>query len=105
MQDSIPDRYEQNPMLVLVENYVLDAIGKLEQEKVQKLSEIVTRTFGGKDWRKALESQLDLPADTSATVREMWKQRQGEAEVKQEDLTAEDFAREMADQLFADMGN
>ncbi|HVT81676.1 MAG TPA: hypothetical protein VHM90_13605 [Phycisphaerae bacterium] len=105
MESSIPDRYEKNPMLVLVENYVLDAMGKLEAEKVAKLSEIVTRTFGGKDWRKALQSQLDLPADTPETVRQMWVQRQGEAEAKQEDLTAEDFAREMADQWFSDMGN
>ncbi len=105
MQDSIPDRYEQNPMLVLVENFVLDAIGKLDAEKTARLDEIICRTFGGKEWRKTLQAQLDLPPDTPATIAQLWKQRQAEADVKQEDLTAEDFAREMADQLFSDMGS
>lgn len=105
MQDSIPDRYEQNPMLVLVENFILDAIGTIEPDKVAKLSEIVCRTFGGSDWRKALMQQLDLPATTPADLLQAWKQRQAEADLKQEDLAPEDFAREAADQIFSAMGN
>jgi hypothetical protein len=101
----IPDRYAQNPMLVLVENYVLDAIGRLEPEKAARLEEIVNRTFGGRDWRATLRGQFELPADTDETLRVLWAQRQGEAELQQEDLAVEDFAREMADQLFADMGH
>ena len=105
MESTIPDRYEQNPMLVLVENFILDAIGKLEPEKAAKLNDIICRTFGGTDWRKSLCSQLELPADSAASIQAMWKQRQAEAELKQEDLSPEDFARETADQLFTDMGN
>jgi hypothetical protein len=104
MQDSIPDRYEHNPMLVLVENFVLDAIGKLDADKTARLDAIICRTFGGNNWRKTLQAQLDLPADTPATIAQLWKQRQEEAETKQENIAPEDFAREMADQLFADMG-
>ena len=104
MEDSIPDRYALNPMLVLVENFVLDALGKLEPGKAARLNEIVIRTFGGTDWRATLRGQFALPADTQATLTQLWRRRQEEAELKQEDLTAEDFAREMADELFSDMG-
>ena len=104
MEDSIPDRYEHNPMLVLVENFVLDAIGRLDSEQAARLNDIVNRTFGGTDWRTTLRHQLALPADTQTTLNTLWRRRQEEAELKQEDLTVEDFARQMADELFRDMG-
>ncbi|HEY4329321.1 MAG TPA: hypothetical protein VGN88_06270 [Phycisphaerae bacterium] len=104
MEDSIPDRYERNPMLVLAENYVLDAIGVLEAEKVKKLEEIVCRTFGGEDWREVLRGHFGLPGDSQAGLTALWKQRQAEAEMKQEDFTAEDFAREVADGMMEGMG-
>jgi len=102
--DLIPDRYEHNPLLVLVENFVLDAIGRLEPEKEARLNEIVNRTFGGTDWRATLRGQLGLPADTEGTLKTLWQRRQEEAELKQEDLAVEDFAREMADGVFREMG-
>jgi len=102
--ESIPDRYEHNPMLVLVENFVLDAIGRLEPEKAARLNEIVNRTFGGTNWRATLRHQLALPPDTQDTLKTLWKQRQAEAELKQEDLAVEHLARQMADELFRDMG-
>jgi hypothetical protein len=103
--EHIPDRYQQNPMLVLVENYVLDTIDKLESDKVRQLETIINRTFGGTNWRTTLRMQFELPADTDNTLQTLWKQRQEEADLKQEDLAPEDFAREMADHLFADLGH
>ena len=105
MQDSIPERYEHNPMLALVENYILDAISLLPAEQAAKLNDIVCRTFGGTDWRKTLRDQLQLPADTSASLKKLWKQRQEEAHAKQEDLTPELFAQQAADELFAGLGS
>ncbi|HUO08799.1 MAG TPA: hypothetical protein VM008_10900 [Phycisphaerae bacterium] len=104
MQDSIPDRYEKNPMLVVLENYVLDALGLLEAEKAAKLNEMICRTFGGKDWKQTVRQQFALPADTDATLRQLWKARQEEAEVKQEELVPEDFARVVVDEMFAGLG-
>ena len=102
--DLIPDRYEHNPMLVLVENFVLDAIGKLEPDKAARLEEIVNRTFGGDDWRATLRNYLALPPDTQTTLQTLWQQRQAEADLQQIDFSAEGFAREQADQLFSDLG-
>jgi hypothetical protein len=105
MQDSIPDRYEKNPMLVLVENYILDTLGKLEAPKVAKLNEIVCRTFGGKDWRAAIRHQFHLPPEADENLLALWKQRQEEADATQQELFPEDFAREQADQIFRDLGD
>lgn len=104
MQDSIPDRYEHNPALALVENYILDTIGMLEPGQVARLSAIVCRTFGDTDWRKALRDQFQLPAETDIALKKLWKQRQEESNAKQVDLTPEAFARDLADALFADLG-
>jgi hypothetical protein len=111
--DLIPHRYEHNPMLVLVENYILDSIGRLEPEKSARLAEMVPRILsqagapktGAAPWRAILERHLDLPPDTPATLRTLWQQRQTEADLKQEDLTPEEFARDQADQLFGDLGH
>ena len=104
MQDSISDRYEHNPMLVLLENYILDAMGLLEPEKSSKLNEIVCRTFGGNDWRNTIREQFQLPRDTSAALKVLWKQRQEEANAKQEETSPEMFAQQVADEFVADMG-
>lgn len=105
MEDSIPDRYEKKPMLILIENYILDTLGALEPAKVAKLNDIVCRTFGGKDWRQALRRQFHLPPDADQSLLAVWKQRQEEAEATQQELSPEDFAREQADQIFRDLGD
>ncbi len=102
----IPDRYEKNPMLAILENYVLDAIGKLDPEKVAKLNDMMCRTFGGTDWKKTLREQFDLPPDTDENIRLMWKQRLEEADALQQDgdLAPEDFARTTVDDMFEGLG-
>ena len=104
MLDSIPDRYEHNPMLILVENYILDALGLLEPDKAAKLNEIITRTFGGTNWRTTIQEQFQLPPDTPTALKTLWQQRQEEADTKQEDLSPELFAQQIAVEFIADMG-
>ena len=101
MDDSIPERYEVNPLLVYVENYVLDAIGELGEEKVKLLGESVAAVFGGTalEWKKTLRKTFDLPGTTDQDLVKLWKQRREEADAMQETVTAEDFAREVADEM------
>jgi hypothetical protein len=103
--EAIPERYEQNPMLALVENYVLDVLGVLPEEKAELLGAIVCRTFGGTDWREVIRKQFHLPKEGDEQLKLLWKQRQEEAETRQEDMTVEDFAREQADEVFRAMGD
>ena len=50
-----------------------------------------------------IDSHLQLHIDDN--LRAMWKQAQEEAEVAQEDLSPEEFARDVVDELFSDLGN
>ena len=106
MDEAIPDRYEKNPMLAILENYVLDAIGKMAPGEGAKLNEIMCRTFGGTDWKVVLREQFGLPKETDEILRGMWKQKMEEAELRQEDglISPVDFAREAVDEMFAGLG-
>ena len=42
-----PERYRGRPLLILLENYVLDSIGELPPEKQQGVAHIVAQVFGG----------------------------------------------------------
>jgi hypothetical protein len=104
--EPIPDRYEQNPMLVVLENYVLDTLGLLPAEQSQQLATILNRTFGGTDWKQTVREQFNMPADTDETLKLLWEQKQEEAEALQTDHTVEPeaFAREVVDEMFKGLG-
>ena len=49
------DRYEDRPLLLVLENYILDAIGSLEVEKNAGITTLIRKIFGGDgDWRKTV---------------------------------------------------
>ena len=92
-------------MLVVLENYVLDALGLLEPDKAAKLNDMICRTFGGKDWKATVREQFALPTDADQSLKNLWKQKQEEADAQQVDPPLpEDFARNIADDLIADLG-
>jgi hypothetical protein len=106
MSEAIPHRYEQNPMLAVLENYVLDTLGLLPAEKSQALATILSRTFGGNDWKKTVRDQFQLPPDTDDTLRLLWKQKIEEADVTQAESSPdpEAFARDAVDEMFKGLG-
>ncbi|MCL2648459.1 MAG: hypothetical protein FWD61_15860 [Phycisphaerales bacterium] len=105
LNDAIPERYEKNPILIVVENFILDAIGKLAPEKEQRLSEMLCRTFGGTDWRATVRHQMDLPPETAEQLQAEWQRSLAESDAKQEDaISPEDFARAIAGALFEGRG-
>jgi hypothetical protein len=102
MDNAIPDRYEKQPMLVIVENYVLDTLGLLEPDKAARLNDIVCRTFGGKNWRDTVRKEFRLGDDEG--LRQLWKQQLEEAEAAQVELAPDQFARDVADSIFEGIG-
>lgn len=107
--EPIPDRYAHNPLLIILENYVLQTVGQLSPEKEQSLAEVVQNAFGDPsskakpDWKRTIRKTFDLPDNTDEVIRQLWAQRQEEADQTQTDLTSEDFARQIVDELFADL--
>ena len=43
------DRYKGKPLLILLENYVLDCIGCMPKDKVQAITTLTQRVYGGGD--------------------------------------------------------
>jgi hypothetical protein len=95
-------RYAGRPLLILLENYVLSAIGSLAPDKDQLVASITQRIFGGgTDWRTTLRTTLQLGDSLDESLRRMWAENQQQAQQAGVTLSPEEFARMIADQNFA----
>lgn len=91
----------KKPVVILLENYVLDRIGLLGQpdELTQKV--IMEKAFGERgDWRARLREELGLSPDLDAQLRAMWKQAQGLAAQEGKSLSAREFAEIVVEENF-----
>jgi hypothetical protein len=97
-----PERYRGRPLLMLLENYVLAAIGELPAERSAGVGAIVQRMWGGdQDWMATLRRQLHLEDALDASLREMWTRNQRIARDNRVELHPVQFAKMVADQNFA----
>jgi hypothetical protein len=95
-------RYDGRPLLILLENYVLSAIGTLAPDKDQLAASTTQRVFGGgTDWRATLRSTLHLGDSLDESLHRMWAANQQRAQQAGVTLSPEEFARMVADQNFA----
>ncbi|HEX2080795.1 MAG TPA: hypothetical protein VHG08_24025 [Longimicrobium sp.] len=97
-----PDRYDGRPLLILLESYVLAAIGELPAEKAAGAGAIVRRMWGGdEDWMRTLRRQLHLNDSVDDTLRRLWTRNQEIARENGVTLSPEQFSRMVCDQNFA----
>ena len=100
--DAEPERYNGKPLLIILENYILDCIGALEPERQQQVRAVVQRTFGGEaDWKQTVRSVLHLGESLDEQLRRMWQQNQEIARANEAVLHPVQFAKMVADQNFA----
>ena len=70
------DRYEGKPFLRLLDSYVLDAIGKLDEANAKWLVEAepyFRETFGGTgSWRDIVAQRMQFPEGMQPAIVEMW---------------------------------
>src|SRR5262245_47773912 len=98
----MPERYRGRPLLILIENYILDAIGELQPEKVDGVAAAIRRVWGGgPDWRATFRTALDVDESIDDELRRLWVRNREIAQGRAEVLTPEDFARMIADENFA----
>lgn len=96
------DRYAGKPLLILLENYVLDCIGELPAEKRREMARVVKKIYGGgKDWKATLRSVLQLDKAMDEDIQGMWARNQETARKTRLTLEPEEFARMVIDQNFA----
>lgn len=99
-----PERYRGRPLLIVLENYILAAIGELPAEKHAGVARIVQTVFGGDaDWMRTVREQLQLSDVLDAHLRGMWERNQAIAAQNCVTLHPIQFAKMVADQNFAEL--
>jgi len=97
-----PGRYENRPLLMILENYVLDCIGELPAERQQGTTSVVQQVFGGgEDWKKTMREVLHLGDSVDEHLRQMWEQNKIAAQVAGEELHPVQYAKMIVDSNFA----
>ncbi len=70
-------RYDGKPFLELLDCYVLDAIGVLDEETDARLTQYEPHyrlMFGiAGPWRTIVEKRMNFPAGMAGAIREMWE--------------------------------
>ncbi len=101
---SSQDRYAGKPLLILLENYVLDCIGALSPEKQATMQMAVQRVYGGSpDWKATLRATLRLGEALDDDLRRMWGNNQQIARQTGRTLSPEEFAVMVADTNFGSL--
>ncbi|HVH20642.1 MAG TPA: hypothetical protein VNF72_20290 [Myxococcota bacterium] len=102
--DPEPERYAGRPLLIVLENYVLDCIGELQPEKQELARSVVQRVWGGgNDWKATVRAQLHLEPSMDEALRGMWSRNQAIAEQRNQPLHPIQFARMVVDENFASL--
>jgi len=102
--DAEPARYAGRPLLIVLENYILDCIGELSADKQSLTQKIVQGTFGGgDDWKATVRQQLQFEPKIEDAFRRMWEHNQRIAGEHDQTLLPTQFAKMVADQNFAQL--
>ena len=96
------ERFRGRPLLIVLENYVLAAIGVLPKDAEQRLTQLVKSVFGGDDdWKKTVRQQLELAEGIDDSFRELWNRNQSIAQQDGIELHPVQFAKAVVDTNFA----
>ncbi|MCA9554448.1 MAG: hypothetical protein KC933_30720 [Myxococcales bacterium] len=94
----------KKPVVLLLENYILDRIGALNQADEITTQVLVEKAFGErKDWRGRLQEEFGLTPALDAQLKAMWKQAQGLAQQKGSSVSPREFAEVLVEENFADL--
>lgn len=100
--DAEPERYAGRPLLIVLENHVLDCIGELPADKQALARSVVQRVWGGgDDWKATLRETLRMEPTVDEALRGMWSRNQQLAKQHSQVLSGVQFAKMVADQNFA----
>ena len=94
----------KRPVVLLLENYILDRIGALDQADELTTRVIVEKAFKERgDWRARLQEEFGLTAALDPQLKAMWKQAQGLAQQKGSSVSPREFAAVLVEENFTDV--
>jgi hypothetical protein len=89
------ERYEKEPLLAILESYVLDVLGELSAEEVEEAACAVEELLGdGHDWRSAVRRRMCWSPLVNARIADAWCRNRAAAG---DDPDAAAFARKFVD--------
>ena len=98
-------RYQSQPLLRLLECYVLWAIDRLPEDDQNKMTELAPklRTLYGVEgtWQAVLEAVMHLPANMTDLIRDLWFKNSEIASRNNATLSPQQFAEMFVDQNLA----
>ncbi|MEO1336727.1 MAG: hypothetical protein AAFV29_13840 [Myxococcota bacterium] len=101
MSNASPPR--RSPLVRLLEDYVLDAIGELPDDEAAQVAVLVRAVFKtSAPWRVVVEEQFGLADELRGQLSTLWAQNRGVVESQGAKLTARDFAILVVDENFSD---
>lgn len=103
------DRYEGKPLLRVLDAYVLDAMGVLDDGSRAQMTAMQPKlaTALGVDastWQGVVEAALEIPPDSAPALRGIWESTEAQAAAEGVDVDPIAFAHELVDARFADAG-
>jgi hypothetical protein len=97
-----PARYQGRPLVIVLENYILDCIGKLPPESSVELARLMQQGLGGgADWKQTIRDMLQLDAKLDQELRDLWTRNEALAREQGQELHPVQFARMVVDENFA----
>lgn len=91
------------PVVLLLENYILDSIGQLPQADDLTTQVLVEKAFGEKkDWRGRLKEEFGFTDEGPRQLKAMWKQAQAAASQAGASLSPREFAHMVVEENFQD---
>lgn len=98
-----PERYEGRPLLLLIENWILDCIGELEADKQPQMQEAVSTAFHSEGpWRETFPDLLDLDVAIEKEFRQLWEEHRDQENSDGTLVTPVQFAKLIADENFVE---
>src|SRR4051812_3361460 len=71
--DAYQARYGGRPLLLILDNYILDCLGLLPPDKNANLAVMVKKAFGGgDDWKKTVRDTIKVHDSIDDSIRTRW---------------------------------
>ena len=97
-----PERYQGRPLLLILENYVLDCIGHLPADKQSTIAALVSKAFGASDnWKATIRATLKFEESIDSSIQMMWDKNQSITKNNGDELHPIQFAKMCVDTNFA----
>jgi hypothetical protein len=97
-------RYEGRPLVRLLECYVLEALGQLDEQARATMRQVEPRLrqlYGVEgSWQTILAAVLRMPPNTPDQIRAMWARNLAVAKSRSETLSPQRFAEMFVDSNF-----